>query len=63
MSTHCKPSTAYEYQRSIDLFIRPMIGRRKVTEIRRSDIAARHHDMRKTPYQANRTLRVLSTMI
>ena len=60
--THCKPSTAYEYRRSVDLFIKPRIGRRKVTEIQRSDIAALHHGMRKTPYQANRTLGVLSKM-
>ena len=33
-----------------------------MTEIQRSDIAALHHDMRKTPYQANRTLGVLSKM-
>ena len=45
-----KQSTAYEYRRSVDLFIKPKIGGRKVTEIQRSDIAALHHDMRKTPY-------------
>ena len=31
-------------------------------DIQRSDIAALHHDMRDTPYQANRTLGVLSKM-
>ena len=60
--THCKPSTAYEYRRSVELFIDPTIGRRKVTEIQRSDIAELHHSLRKTPYQANRTLGVLSKM-
>ena len=59
---HCKPSTAYEYQRSVKFFIDPRIGTRKVTEIQRSDIAELHHGMRKTPYQANRTLGVLSKM-
>ena len=59
---HCKPSTAYEYRRSVELFIEPRIGRRKVTEIQRSDIAQLHHGMRKTSYQANRTLGVLSKM-
>ena len=59
---HCKPSTAYEYRRSVELFIDPRIGRRKVTEIQRSDIAELHHGLRKTPYQANRTLGVLSKM-
>ena len=51
--THCKPSTAYEYRRSVALFINPRIGSRKVAQIQRSDIAALHHDMRSTPYQAN----------
>ena len=59
---HCKPSTAYEYQRSVKFFIDPRIGTRKVTEIQRSDIAELHHGMRETPYQANRTLGVLLKM-
>ena len=59
---HCKASTAYEYRRSVTLFIEPRIGGRKVAEIQRSDIAALHHAMRSTPYQANRTLGVLSKM-
>ena len=59
---HCKPSTAYEYRRSVELFIDPRIGRRKVNEVQRSDIAELHHGLRKTPYQANRTLGVLSKM-
>ena len=59
---HCKQSTAYEYRRSVELFVDPRIGNRKVTEIQRSDIAELHHGMRKTPYQANRTLGVLSKM-
>ena len=60
--THCKPSTAYEYRRSVELYIDPRIGRRKVNEIQRSDTAELHHGLRKTPYQANRTLGVLSKM-
>ena len=61
------PTTAsrarhYEYRRSVELFIEPRIGIRKVTEIQRSDIAELHHGMRNTPYQANRTLGVLSKM-
>ncbi len=62
VSTHCKPSTAEEYRRSVKLFIDPRIGRCRVPDIQRSDIAALHHYMRDTPYQANRTLGVLSKM-
>ena len=58
----CKASTAAEYRRSVELFVEPRIGRRPVPDIQRSDTAALHHDMRATPYQANRTLGVLSKM-
>ena len=59
---HCKPSTAYEYGRSVKFFIDPRIGGRKVRDLRRSDVAELHHQLRETPYQANRTLGVLSKM-
>ena len=48
---HCQPSTAYKYRRSVELFIDPRIGARKVAEIRRIDIADLHHGMRETPYR------------
>ncbi|MBT5523060.1 MAG: integrase arm-type DNA-binding domain-containing protein, partial [Rhodospirillaceae bacterium] len=59
---HCKESTAKEYRRSVDLFIKPVIGTRKVPDIIRSDIAKLHLDLRDKPYQANRTLGVLSIL-
>ena len=59
---HCKESTAYEYRRLVELFITPGLGNRKVTEVERKDITQLHHSMRRTPYQANRTLAVLSKM-
>ena len=62
VSTHCKTSTAEEYRRSVKLFIDPRIGRYRVPDIQRSNIVALHYDMRDTPYQANRTLGVLSKM-
>lgn len=62
VSQHCRPSTAGEYRRSIELFINPDLGTALVPEITRSDVAALHHKMRHIPYQANRTLGVLSKM-
>ena len=59
---HCKPSTAAEYRRSVEHFINPRIGKLRVPDVQRSNIAALHHDLRETPYQANRTLGVLSKM-
>ena len=59
---HCKPTTQYEYRRCVELFINPAMGNRKVSEITRPDVAGLHHDLRHTPYQANRVLGVLSKM-
>ena len=58
----CKPTTQGEYRRAIDLFIKPAIGSFKVVDVERKDIAELHHKHRDKPYQANRTLGVLSKM-
>lgn len=60
--SRCKPSTQKEYRRNIDLFIKPKLARLKVADVERSDIADLHHAHRDIPYQANRTLGVLSVM-
>lgn len=62
VAVRCKPSTQAEYKRSVELFINPRLGTRKVTDIERRDIADLHHSLRHIPYQANRTLGVLSKM-
>ncbi len=62
VSAHCKPSTQAEYKRSVELFINPKVGARKVIDIERKDIAELHHSLNHIPYQANRTLGVLSKM-
>lgn len=59
---HCKPSTAREYRRSFDLFINPAFGLVKAADVTRPHIAELHHKLRDKPYQANRTLGVLSVM-
>ena len=58
----CKPTTQGEYRRAIDLFINPAIGSFKIVDVERKDIAELHHRFRHKPYQANRTLGVLSKM-
>src|SRR5262245_45464825 len=55
-----KPSTATEYVRTGELYIVPRLGRRPVGEVTRQDIAKLHHELASTPYQANRTLALLS---
>jgi integrase len=62
VAIHCKPSTQAEYKRSAELFINPKIGARKVTDIERRDVAELHQSLSHIPYQANRTLGVLSKM-
>jgi len=62
VATRCKPRTAVDYRHAIKTYILPAIGAFKVKDVRRSDMAALHHAMRATPYQANRTLVVASKM-
>ncbi len=58
----CKPTTQKEYRRALNIFIKPAIGGFKIIDVERKDIAALHHKYRHIPYQANRTLQVLSKM-
>ena len=44
------------------LFIDPAVTELRVSEVWRRDVAALHHGLRDKPYQANRTLGVLSKM-
>jgi integrase len=57
-----KGRTAREYQRLLDKIIAPALGRRKIGDVTRADIARLHHAGRDAPYQANRVLAVLSKM-
>ncbi len=59
---HCKPSIQGEYRRAIDLLIAPAIGNFKVVDLERKDVASLHQKFRDKPYQAYRTLGVLSKM-
>ena len=57
-----KVSTAAEYRRLLDRIILPALGKRKVADVTRQDVAKLHHGLRSTPYQANRLLAVLGKM-
>ncbi len=63
ISNHLKSSTQGEYTRAIKLFITPQMGRLKIVEVLRSDVATFHHAMRNIFYQANRVVGVLSVML
>lgn len=62
VALHCKTSTYREYKRSIDLFIDPRFGSHRIIDITRADVVGLHQAMKDIPYQANRTLGVLSVM-
>ena len=61
--SHCKARTQVEYKHALNRYILPAMGAVKVIKLSRDDVADLHHAMRKTPYQANRTLGVLSKML
>ena len=62
VAAHCKPSSAHSYGIAIRRHVLPRLGRRRVAEITRGDVAAMHHQMGGTPFAANRTLGILSAM-
>jgi len=62
VDTKRKSRTSVEYKRLFDKLIRPVIGRYRIEAVTRSEIAKLHHDLRGTPYQANRVLAVLSKL-
>ena len=62
ISVRLKPGTATEYRRNLRRFILPALGRLKVGDVTRADVAKFHHDLRHIPYQANRNLEVISKM-
>jgi integrase len=56
-----KARTAAEYQRAARLHIYPVLGNKRLGEISRTDVSRLHYAMRDKPYQANRTLALLSS--
>jgi len=57
-----KPSTAKGYKRMLERVVIPALGRHRVTEVTRADVAKIHHDLRHIPYDANRSLEIISKM-
>jgi integrase len=62
IAVRLKPGTAREYRRNLRRFILPAIGRLRVADVTKADIARLHHELRRIPYQANRNLEVISKM-
>jgi integrase len=59
-----RASTREDYVSLIRLYVRPRLGKMKMSAVRHSDIAALHREIAKrAPYRANRLHAVLSTMM
>jgi len=57
---HKKPSAVKSDKRLIAANIKPVLGNRRIAGITSADVAKLHHAKRETPYEANRTLALLS---
>jgi integrase len=58
-----KPRSVAEDLRLLEKRVLPVLGRRKVADLTRADLAKLHHSLRDTPTEANRTLSLLSKML
>lgn len=58
-----KPRTVAEFRRLIEKRILPVLGKRKVADLDRTDIAKLHLSLGATPTEANRTIAVLKSML
>lgn len=61
-ATKKKARSAAEDRRILEKYVLPRLGRHRVRDVTRADIARLHHELRGTPIQANRVLVTLSTM-
>lgn len=63
VAVRCKPRTQGEYKRAVELFINPFFGAWSARSVTTADVADLHGAYAHIPYQANRTLGVLSKMM
>jgi integrase len=59
---HKKASSLANDERLLAKRILPALGRRKLNEVSREDVARLHEELQSTPYEANRLLALLSKM-
>lgn len=60
--TRKKATSIPNDRRLISAHLLPALGSKKVSSVTRADIAALHHSLRATPYEANRMLAMASKM-
>jgi integrase len=57
-----KSRTGEEYKRILETTILPVLGSKRVTDVKRSDVAKLHSRLADTPFAANRVLALLSAV-
>lgn len=62
VATKRKERTGDEYRRILQIHILPAIGGKRIVDVRRADMARLHGNLSGTPYEANRTLAVVSSV-
>ena len=62
IAVRLKPKSAEGYRSNLRLFIVPALGRFKVAEVTRADVARFHLEFQQNPYQSNRNLAIVSKM-
>ena len=60
VSAKLKGSTAGEYRRLARLYVLPALRYRTIKDVKRADISRLHHSLKDKPYQANRSVALLS---
>ncbi|MEE8533265.1 MAG: tyrosine-type recombinase/integrase [Alphaproteobacteria bacterium] len=58
-----KPSSLRKDRSMIERFVKPALGSRKAGDVSHADVLGLHNGLRKTPYQANRFLALLSKLM
>ncbi len=59
---HKKSSSIRQDETNIRNYLRPALGKKKIADVTRNDVAALHKNLADKPYQANRALALLSKM-
>jgi len=62
VATNCKPRTQIEYRRWLARHLLPALGPRRLTDIKRADIARLHAKLAATPVEANHVLALFRTV-
>ena len=60
VGTRCKPSTVETYRLTVAKHIVPALGKKPALAVKHRHVTEIHHDLRDTPFMANRVVDTLS---